>query len=203
MNLQHLALIKMSTSMEYPKDNPVIDNLVYEFGEMKDHLDDDIDALESEINTSLNEPEADLDEYYDITHDIHEVLFRIFNYKTAVQTDLHVQWKEYFHCLYEHCVIDYDSEQFFHFALKSFDLFEPPTDIDSTDSCYVIVQTLKELFDRLKQEHTRITGHLMTPQKYKEFRLNKGRRHLEMIQTHRSLRQQLDKLDGVLEWSKR
>lgn len=184
-------------------DNQVINDLIFEIEQIKEQLDDEIDNQESIINDSLQEDEPDLDDYYDISYDIYETLFRIFNYKTVVQSELHVQWKEYFHCLYEHCVIDYDSEQFFHFIVKSFDLFTPPEELSPSDPCYDIVRTLKNLFDKLKVEHIHITKQLLTPADYMTYRVERGMKHFQMIQHRNHLITRKNAMEGILKWSKR
>ena len=203
MKLQHLALLKMSQCMEYPVGNQVVDDLVFEIESIKERLDDEINSQESIINESLQEDEPDLDDYHDISYDIYETLFRVFNYKTVVQSELHVKWKEYFHCLYEHCVVDYDSEQFFYFILKSFDLFTAPDDLPPSDPCYHIVHTLQELFDKLKVEHINITRQLLTPTDYMTYRVERGMKHFQMIKHRNHLINHKGAMEGILKWSKR
>jgi hypothetical protein len=186
MKLQYLALYKMSKTLEYPRDNQVIDNLIFEIEQVKDTMD---------VNEFLQDDEPDLDDYHQITYDIYETLFRVFDYTTTIKTIEHVHWKEYFHCLYEHCVIDYDSEQFFHFILKSFDLFEPPVDLAPADPCYDIVNTLTALFDKLKTEHIQISKQLLTPSDYMKYRIERGTKHFNMIR-------QRAVMESILNWSR-
>jgi len=201
MNLQHLALAKFSKTHPYPKGNPIINNLIYEIQKMKDQLDVDIEAQEAAINRSLPDPVVDLDDYFGITCEIHEVLFSDFSYKTDIKTDEHIQWKEYFNCLYDHCVIDYDSEQFFHFTLSGFTLFDPPEPLEPGDICYGTVQTLRELFDKLHTEHRRVVSLLKSPSEYMKFRLSKGRSHLDMITRRDHLVRRRNSLVEIIKWS--
>lgn len=198
MNLQHLALIRLIETGKCPVDNPVVDDLVFEIGTIKKQLDEKIEVQESIINNSLIDPCVDMDDYFDITCDIQDTLFVAFNYKDVIKTEEHIQWKEYFNCLYEHCVIDYDSEQMLWFTYKCFDMFEPPVELEFTDPCYIVVKTIKDLFGKLKEEHHNILSQLMPPSEYREYRLERGRIHLEMVQKRDELVRQRDAYETAI-----
>lgn len=203
MKLQHLALVQLSRTTEYPRHHPIISNMISEIEKIKDHLDEQIENQDTNINESLRDPAVDIGEYLDITYDINDILRSGFSYKTYIKTDEHVKWKEYFNCLVEYCVLDCDTEHFFHYTIKGFDMFEQPEELHCDDPCYDMVNNLKELFIKLKDEHNNILTRLMSPHDYLNFRFDKGRKHREMFRRRDRLFHKRNLLEDVMNWSRR
>jgi len=171
MNLQMLSLQTMVKSgIKYDCNNPIIKNVLFDV----DCLAHDIDENISKLIKLIQKYRLDLRKFSDfgsiklpdmykydiIVDEISTLLFDTMTYDT-IKTHHQIEWKEYFHGLYDLVVIPYHNDkthyiQMIQETFKYFDILNIPSPILPSDPLYVNIETCRILFNRLKEEHKKM-----------------------------------------------
>lgn len=217
MNLQFESLLSyIKTGAQYDDDSPIVRNVMDDIENANYQLDHknikDVLKFE-ELSKSIKSfrPHINVSKYNKIVEDLSVELFDMF-VKTLIRTELHAEWKEYFHSLYDLIVIETDNdidELYLHIIFKEmysyWNTFEQPQQLHQTDKLYPLVSSIRELFEALEDEHFRLVDDRLQSkivnhcnkniEKSKECcRLNNQIRNNEKI---------LDTYRDILQWSKK
>ncbi len=103
-------------------------------------------------------PDRDMTEYHFYVELISSSLFDSFTYK-LLETHTHVAWKEYFHGMYEICVMPKTTDRVcwqmtVNSCFQNFDLLPVPVEMPpETDKLHNLILYIRDLFDHLKGLH--------------------------------------------------
>jgi cell shape-determining protein MreC len=115
--------------------------------------------------SSLRNIRVETERIDSITSKMTEELFELFNWN-RIRTSLHVEWKEYFHMLYEILVYD---EGDYDYSIKVImaravveyhDYMEPPERVPYNDPMFAIISSIDSLFRDLKREQAIVAERL-------------------------------------------
>jgi len=197
------AFIK--TGAIYDDENPIIKNIVYDVDRANHALEREniknlfeISKLKSCRWVEMYRPE--IDQYCKYLDRLSEELFDNFKY-VRVETDEQVEWKEYFHSLYELIVVDVDEDRpdtttslLFQELYKHWDTFTEPKHLKPKDKLYPIVESIRRKFRDLKTAHYEFT-------KYdsKQTIINNHFKDVAIRKKHNSLLRSIDNNDRILD----
>jgi len=215
MNLQFEALRSyINTGAQYDDDSPIVRNVMDDIETANYQLDHKNikDVLKSEeLSNSIKSfrPHINVSKYNKIVEELSVELFDMFR-KSLIRTELHAEWKEYFHSLYDLIVIETDIDDLylniiFKEMYSYWNTFEQPKQLHQNDKLYPLVSSIRELFEELEDEHFRLVDDSLQSkivnhcnkniEKSKEYcRLN------NQIQDNEKI---LDIYRDILQWSKK
>ena len=199
VTLQHRSVDALIQSgLKYDGNNVVIENVIFEVDQLKDILKIEIDDLNEEykiLQKIKNKKVLKLSEKFEkIVSEISKELFDDFTYVDSINTFEEVEWKEYFHCLYDHMIPDETSP----FNPRTWETLPvPPKELDSKSKCWSIVNSLKRKFDALKNE-----GHrLESPSEIFESQKQLGKELLTLKKEIATKNEVLETYYRIIEWS--
>jgi len=172
MNLQILALQTiMNSGVAYDATDPVMKNVIFDVSTLSHELDIKISELQNRSHISLRNINSLARfstihikysmAYDDIIDQLSDTLFDDMTYG-KITTPEQIEWKEYFHGLYELVVFQQPSDRTQHLQMindiyKYYDVLEPPkTELGPNDPLYVDVKHCQDLFKKLKNEHKKM-----------------------------------------------
>ncbi|MDB4588357.1 hypothetical protein N9095_00095 [bacterium] len=160
VSLQYMALdAHIKTGVKYDGNNIVIENVLFEVDQLKDSLKIEIDDLVEEyklLQKIKNKEVLKLSEKFEkIMSEISKELFDEFTYADSINTFEDVEWKEYFHCVYD-IVIPDETSTFNPRAWET--LPDPPEELDTNSDSWSIVNSIKRKFDALKVEGDKLSN---------------------------------------------
>jgi len=218
MNLQFEALGSyIKTGALYDDTNIFLKNVIYDVEKERGRLAHAtikiikrIDVISNHINNvSIPNSRTKLSRYTELVSSVSNELFDVFLSHTLT-TPLHVEWKEYFHSLYDLIIIsdvvDYD-DTFISIAIKElykyWDVLEAPKRLNTTDPQYTIVERILDMFMELRLLHKQMI-HENIDDTIRKSHANRVRLHKESL----TLKKQLDhddellaKYDEMIRWS--
>lgn len=155
LSLRHLALdAHIDTGVKYDGSNTVIEDVIFEVDQLRDHLEDDIDDLQEEFKvlqkTKNSKVRQDFSpRFWRIIDEISRELFEEFSYSEMITTDCEVEWKEYFHHVYD-AVVPEDRQPYNNLVWTI--LPKPPHDLDDTYRCWPVIKSIRGKFSILEAE---------------------------------------------------
>jgi hypothetical protein len=179
MNLQMMSLLTLVKSCEtYDKEDPVIQDVLFDIDLLIHKTDDNIrttkkrfDYARKHLYRNIVPPLPSSQKYDQLVDDISILLFDDISYD-RITTDEQIEWKEYFHGLYDLVIYPYYNDKTHHIQMvnelyKYFTVLEPPKKhLDPRDPLYVDVEMCNDLFRHLKAEHKK----MMTIKLFKKLR---------------------------------
>jgi hypothetical protein len=129
-----------------------------------------------------------------VADEISNLLFDDMSYDT-ITTPEQLEWKEYFHGLYDMVIFPYHSDRTHYIQMinelyKYFNILKPPEkQLVPGDPLYVDVRTCQELFKKLKTEHKK----MMVRKLFKKMKKNVEEQVRRRLQ-HKKLELKLKKL---------
>ena len=181
MNLQILSLQTMVRSgIKYDGNDPVTRNVIFDVDCVACDIDEKISKLSKRIRNCRQELRKfsdfgtiklpNMNKYDTIVEEISTLLFDDMEY-SIIQTHHQIEWKEYFHGLYDLVIIPYHHDkthyvQMIQETLKYFNFLKPPSPIEITDPLYPKIETCRVLFNKLKEEH----DHMRIPKLMKKLK---------------------------------
>jgi hypothetical protein len=213
MNLQVLALQTLVRSGAEYSNEPIVDNVLYDVKILATETDEKIAQLAKRIYnfrghirkfSHLRVRESQ--RYEDVADEISHVLFDVIDYN-RITTRQQVEWKEYFHGLYEMVIIPYHEDhtyriQMIHEVYKYFDILKEPPSLDPNDPLYVHMSHCRDLFVRLKREHhaMKVPNLVKKMKKLLKIQIERRCKLIEMNKGYRSLQQLRRDCTEMLEW---
>jgi len=219
MNLQFEALRSyIKTGAKYDVDIPIVKNVIFDIENAKYELEHvnitkilKLEALKKDFHSDsmLDHCRREIGEYHNCMKNLSDELFDSFTINT-LKSNEHVEWKEYFHSLYDLIVIDikgYNDNSVAIVLLKElykyWDTFEEPKILKPTDTLYPLVESIRQYFKNLKSIHSVFAKD--------DVRLRLVKRHCSAMNTgkeKRRLRNDIEynydviaKYDEILRWS--
>ncbi len=191
MNLQMMSIeALMKSGVKYDDKNPILLNVIFDIECENRNLDFEIDVLNTRIR-NCNKNLIDLHDfktikipntsrYNQIIDELSDILFDEITY-SLLTTNLHVEWKEYFHSLYDLVVFAHHHDrthyiQMINETYKYYGALEKPAALSPGDPLYVEFKSCEVLFEKLKQEHAK----LLVPRLFKKIK-----RHFEILKKKR------------------
>ena len=178
MNLQIIALLSlMKSGQKYDKEEPVIQNVLFDLQKMIHETGETIRNKTKKIQyirkNLYNDtpPLPNCKKYDQIVNDISTLLFDDISYN-RITTVEQIEWKEYFHGLYDLVVFPYHSDKTHYIQMvseiyKYYTVLKPPEKhLDPQDPLYVDIEMCNDLFRHLKIEHKK----MMVPKLFRKFR---------------------------------
>ena len=166
MNLQMEALRMLNKSDH--RDDPVVLNVQFDVKKLMCENASEMRRLRHVIENYKKNMQRyaefgtivipNMRKYDQIVVEISDLLFDDMAYHT-LRTKEHIEWKEYFHGLYELVVFPYQSDRTHYMQMineiyKYYDVLKrPETCLEPCDPMYVHVKSCIDLFGRLKNEH--------------------------------------------------
>jgi hypothetical protein len=159
LSLQFLALEALGESAD--PDVPQVENVMFDVNQELKKINDELAGLyviykKLKKITPLQEP--DLVEYTFYTDLISSALFDSFVYR-KLTTHVHVAWKEYFHGMYELCVMPKIEDKIcwqimVNSSLQNFEILPVPVEMPPEDDTFFrLILYIRDLFDHLKGLH--------------------------------------------------
>ncbi len=159
MSLQFLALEALGDTEDVV---PQVENVLFDVNLALKEINEEIDSKQKLYNETKSKlvksraPEWDMTEYHFYVDLISAALFDTFIYK-ILETPTHIAWKEYFHAMYESCVITTDDtvcwQILINTCFQNFDLFKVPEMPPQDDRYFRLILYIRDLFDHLKGLH--------------------------------------------------
>jgi hypothetical protein len=214
MNLQVLALqAHVRSGAEYTNE-PIVDNVLYDVKILASETDEKISQLSRRIHNYRGHLRKlshirvrESHRYEDVADEISHVLFDVIDY-SRITTRQQIEWKEYFHGLYEMVIVPYHEDhtyriQMIHEIYKYFDILKEPPRLEPTDPLYVDVSHCRDLFERLKREHhsMKIPNFVKKLKKLVDLQIEKRCRLVKMNEDFRRLQHLRRDCTEMLEWS--
>ena len=154
LSLRHLALdAHIGTGVKYNGNDMAIEDVIFETDQLRDKLEKEIEDLQEDFKFTQKVKNAARqnfsNKFWGLVGKISNELFDDFSYSDVTTTDGEVEWKEYFHCVYE-AVIPDDTQTYNHCIWDT--LPHPPSDLDNTHRGWAIIRDIKNKFEQLKVE---------------------------------------------------
>ena len=179
MNLQMIALLSLIKSgQKYDTEDPVIQNVLFDLKKLVHETDEIIKNKKKKIEyarknlyRNVTPPLPNCKKYDEIVNDISTLLFDDISYNRTT-TNEQIEWKEYFHGLYDLVVFPYHSDKTHYIQMvneiyKYFTVLKPPEKhLEPGDPLYVDIEMCNDLFRHLKVEHKK----MMVPKLFRKFR---------------------------------
>ena len=199
LSLRHLALdAHIDTGARYDGNNTIIEDVIFEIVQLKDKLEKEVDDIKSdyEFTQKIKNTKCQnfSNKFWRLTDEISTELFDEFSYSDAATTEGEVEWKEYFHCVYD-VVIPDDGEIYNHHIWNM--LPQPPNDLDNTHNCWPIIKSIRRKFEYLKIEG----GKVDTLTDILNFQTNLGKDLLKMKKEIAEKNKILEYCYRVINWS--
>lgn len=202
ISLQHLAVLKLSETQKYEGNEPIIENVIFEADQIRNQLEDEL-CLHFGKKPKRVSRKIDMKGYNAIVGSISTELFDVFTYPDMIRTPEHVQWKEYFHTLYEFIVVDGEESDYLVLdTIKHHNEIEPPQPLEHNDPCYPTVTYINNLFKSLKAEQERMASHVCIKKDVEEG-VDYGMRMLGWTQEWTAIHDRLSVYNRILDWSMR
>ncbi len=219
MNLQMLALQTiMRNGGKFKETEPVFKNIIFDVDSLLYETELKTSILKRQVNcsrrnlyktsefSSIQVP--DTTEYDKVVDQISNLLFDDMSYD-MITTHEQLEWKEYFHGLYDMVIFPYHSDRTHYIQMinelyKYFNILKPPEkQLLPGDPLYIDVMTCRELFRKLKVEHKR----MVVPKLFKKMKKSVEEQVRRRLQ-HKKLELKLKKLVNLrseclemLKWS--
>jgi hypothetical protein len=213
MNLQVLSLQKFVRSGAEYTNEPIVVNVLYDVKMLAHDTDEKIAQLSKRIYnyrghlrklSHLRVRESH--RYEDVADEISTVLFDVIDY-SRITTRQQIEWKEYFHGLYEMVIVPYHDDhtyriQMMHEIYKYFDVLKEPARLEPNDPLYVDVSHCRDLFARLKIEHRamKVQNLVKKFKKLVQIQIEKRCTLVQLNQEFRRLQQLRRDCTEMLEW---
>jgi hypothetical protein len=172
------ALINSGAKIDY--DDPVIQNILFDIGKIRGTINESIKSVTNRLvhaRSSLRSVAdfndikyIDTYEYDRVLDEVGNLLFDEIPYNTIL-TRPHIEWKEYFHGLYDLVVFPYHNDRthgmiVIQESYKYFDVLKKPEPLSLFDPYYARFRNCEDLFNKLKMEHKK----LMMPNMFKKLK---------------------------------
>jgi enoyl-[acyl-carrier-protein] reductase (NADH) len=199
LSLRHLALdAHIGTGAKYDGGDMAIEHVIFEVDQLKDRLEKEIEDLQEDFKFTQKIKNSKVqnfsNKFWKLTEEISAELFDDFSYSGVASTDGEVEWKEYFHTVYDAVVPD-DRQVYIH---QVWDVLpEPPCELDSNNRCWPLMRSIQNKFDQLKIEG----GKVDTLTHILNYQTNLGK---EMISLKKEITEKSKTLSlyyRILEWS--
>lgn len=155
VSLQYMALdAHIKTGARYDGTSVVIENIIFEVDQLRSKLKLEIEDLQEDYKFAQKVKNRKVysgtsDEFNNIVDVISTKLFDQFTYTDRIKSSEHIEWKEYFHCLYE--IVIPDEYQLYNKKMW-FTVPEAPKELDHNDSCWPLIKSISDDFEKLKSE---------------------------------------------------
>jgi hypothetical protein len=219
MNLQTQSLLAhIQSGAKYDDSDVIVKNILFD-------IDSEIDVLEQQINTTLGLIEKNMStsnklhefgsvslpnttQYNELCGFLSTALFDDFKHDTC-RTQLHIEWKEYFHGLYDTVVIPSSTDRTHtHIMFQTIpsyftNFITEPQEPEQTDRLYEKIQYIRDLFKRLKNENERLVIPDFAEQcqrnlsKQVSLRMN----NIALTNEIRAVEKQIETYRYILKWS--
>lgn len=199
LSLQQLAVHSLTHHTKYDGSDVVVENVIFEVDQMRRKLEEDIEKHNS-LKPVYPKIKYDVTRYDTYVDEIGTYLFDYFTYDHSITTDAHVQWKEYFHTLYEFVVVDYREIHSVGSRYQYYDKINKPTMVPTSDVNYHTINYINNLFTSLESEHE-ILLESTSIQDYHTDYLKHGRELFEWICEKRKMEDTLEKYEDIINWS--
>ena len=170
MNLQFESLRAHIKSGAIYDDSPIIKNIVFDVERANVQIENEnskilirLDKIKKELDrdTTFDDMTFEIDEYNECIDILSRELFDVYTYD-RIQTDRQVDWKEYFHFLYDMIVVEIIEENMSTMILlneiyKYWNTIEEPTMLEQADNLYGIVDSIRRKFGDLQDAHHKFT----------------------------------------------
>jgi hypothetical protein len=180
----------MASGIQYDGSDPVLKNVIFDIEREAHELNLKMNQLHKRIENcrqNLNELNdyktielSNMSRYNNLVEEISDLLFDDITY-FRITNPQQMEWKEYFHCLYDLVVFAYHSDrthllQMINETYKYYESLDKPTELSPRDPLYVDFKSCADLFAKLKDEHAT----LVIPRLFK-----KVKRHFEIVKKKR------------------
>lgn len=214
MNLQFKSLLShIRSGAPYDDENLIVKNVISDIEradiQLKRKNIKDVLRLE-EISKSFSSlPEkVDMKQYNRILKDLSNQLFDVF-LRSLITNEYQAEWKEYFHSVYELCVIDAHQldSLFLSVVLKDtykyWDLIPQPCKLKQTDKLYPLVSNILELFYDLRYEHNELINTELDEDIVEHWKVNteKAKTCCKLSKRIQENEDTLDIYREILQWS--
>jgi hypothetical protein len=208
----------MKSGKKFDHNDPIMQNVIFDVDRCLYHTDIKMQKLRKQIHNTRCDlykfsdykaiPLPDASKYDKLVESISTLLFDDMSYE-RICTREQVEWKEYFHGLYDLVVFPYQSDhthylQMVHEVYKYFDILDrPKKNVEPFDSLYVDIRTCDDLFKRLKT----VYKEMMIPKFFKKIKRNIERqvekrvRFIEMDSELEKLSTQRLTCSQLLKWA--
>jgi len=216
MNLQFESLRAHIKSGAIYDEGPIIKNIVFDVERANIQIEKEntkirarLEQIKKELNrdTTFDDMTFVIDEYNECMEKLSHELFDMYTYD-RIHTDRQVEWKEYFHFLYDMIVVDISEENTTTLILlyeiyMYWNTIEEPTMLEQTDNLYGIVDSIRRHFGNLKNVHRKFTldniGSKLTKKYFESVSIRKERQSLtKALENNTRL---LGIYGEILEWS--
>jgi septal ring factor EnvC (AmiA/AmiB activator) len=175
VSLAHQCLLTLLKSQLCDHENPIIADQVFDAGRNKMNNDYEINKLKNKIKKAKKKVHS-MSGLKSINLDVYKIdkivkqltieLFEDFSWN-KVRTKNHVDWKEYFHNLYDLIVADYDSDHASNLIVARelvnyHNVINEPVIMYYNDKLYPVISSINNLFARLKTEQRKTADKLST-----------------------------------------
>ena len=214
MNLQFKSLRSyIKSGASYDDENPIVRNVISDIEkadiQLKRKNIKDVLRLE-EISKSFVsfQQKVDMKRYNRILKDLSNQLFDVF-LRSLITNEYQAEWKEYFHAVYELCVVDSHQldDMFLSIVLKEtykyWELIPQPCKLKQTDKLYPLVSNILELFYDLQYEHNELINPNLDEEILEHWKLNTEKAKT-CCKLNNKIQDQEDTLDmyrEILQWS--
>lgn len=220
MNLQILAAqFHMRSGAEYDATNPILNNVMFDVSKLAYETTDKLIFLQTQVQNLRNNilrmsdfktiKMPDMDEYEGLTNQYADILFDRITYD-KMTTRVQMEWKEYFHGLYDLVVFPYISDrthfiQMVNEIYKYFNALKPPEkQLEPGDPLYVDTTACMDLIHKMKSEYkSMMTKRLSTKlNKHIQAQVNKRYKHRMLELRIESLIRVRDDCNELIKWEK-
>tara|TARA_B110000285_G_scaffold134770_1_gene151051 strand:- start:405 stop:1016 length:612 start_codon:yes stop_codon:yes gene_type:complete len=153
--LQHTALDTLiKVGHKYDGENVIIENVIFEVDQLRQSLQIELDDNNEEYKFLQQLKNKKSHSNYtakmsQITSEISRELFDVFSYSEAITSYEEVDWKEYFHCVYDHVI----PEEKQSCNIRIWEIIpESPPALDVNSPCWSIVKSIKNNFEKFRIE---------------------------------------------------
>ncbi len=149
LSLRHLALdTHIKTGVKYDGNDVAIEDVIFEVDQLKDRIEKEIEDLQEDFKFTQKIKNSKVqnfsNKFWKLIEEISIELFDEFSYSGVATTDEEVEWKEYFHIVYDTVVPD-EAQVYLHQAWEA--LPQPPKNLDRP-----LIKSIQAKFDQLKIE---------------------------------------------------
>ncbi len=154
LSLRHLALdAHIGTGAKYNGNDMAIEDVIFEVDQLRDRLEKEIEDLQEDLKFTQKIKNSKVqnfsNRFWKLTEEISTELFDEFSYSDVATTDGEVEWKEYFHSVYD-TVVPEESQIYVHQVWGV--LPQPPKNLDNTHGTWPLIRSIRRKFDQLKIE---------------------------------------------------
>ena len=200
VSLQHITLDTLiKAGHKYDGMNTVIENVIFEVEQSRQMMIIEVDDLQEEYKLLKKIKDREMcsnysQKFYNIIDDISTELFDDFLHSENIETDIQVEWKEYFHCVYD-AVVPVECEPYNKLIWTI--IPSPPKDLDTNDKLYPLVTSIKRKFDALRKEG----DNFKSQKEILETQMRHGKELLRIKLENREKLKMLSLYDRIIKWS--